>query len=281
MPYYLSEDKKADEKLQIEGWTTLGQYVRKIDPYQRLITIHPTQVGRDQLADDSVLDINMLQTGHGGYGSVPNTVEKVREQLARKPSMPVVVGEVSYEGILHASGAEVQRLTYWAAVLSGTSGYTYGANGIWQVNTRAKAYGPSPHGASWGNTPWEDAYRLEGSTQVSLAKQLLQRYEWWRFESHPEWTDPSGGPDRIEAAFAAGIPGEVRIIYFYAPTQPWFSPTQVCGLEQGLRYKGFFWDPRSGQEFDLGEVRADGEGKWTIPVQPEMKDWVLVLERIQ
>ena len=281
MPYYLSEDKKADEKMQIAGWTELGRYVRQIDPYHRLITIHPTQVGRDQLSDDTVLDINMLQTGHGGYGSVPNTVAKVREQLARKPGMPVVVGEVSYEGILHASGAEIQRLTYWSAVLSGVSGYTYGANGIWQVNTRAKAYGPSPHGASWGNTPWEDAYRLAGSTQVSLAKKLLERYEWWRFEPHPEWTDPSGSSENVEAPFAAGIPGEVRVIYFYAPTQPWFSKTQVCGLEDGLHYRAFFWDPRSGQEFGLGEVSGIKEGKWIIPVQPEMKDWVLVLERVR
>ena len=281
MPYYLSEDKKADEKAQIEGWTELGRYVRQIDPYRRLITIHPTSVGRDQLSDDSILDVNMLQTGHGGYGSVPNTVAKVVEQLRREPKMPVVVGEVSYEGILHASGDEIQRLTYWAAVLSGVSGYTYGANGIWQVNTRAKAYGPSPHGASWGNTPWEDAYRLPGSKQVSLAKKLLERYEWWRFEAHPEWTDPFGSPENIEAPFAAGIPGIVRVIYFYAPTQPWFSKTQVCGLESGLRYQAFFWDPRSGQEFALGEIRGDDAGKWVIPVQPEMKDWVLVLERIR
>ena len=220
----------------------------------------------------------MLQTGHGGYGSVSNTVAKVREQNERVPAMPVVVSEVSYEGILHASGDEVQRLTYWASVLSGAGGYTYGANGIWQVNTRTKPYGPSPHGASWGDTPWEDAYRLAGSAHISLAKKLLMRYEWWRFGSHPEWTDPMGSPTNVDAPFAAGIPREVRVIYFYNPTVPWASPTQVCGLEDGVRYRAFFFNPRDGQEFDLGEVKASDDGKWTIPVQPEMKDWVLVLE---
>jgi hypothetical protein len=281
MPYYLSKDKKGDEKLQIEGWTELAQFVRQLDPHQRLITIHPTQVGRDQLLDDSSLDINMLQTGHGGYGSVSNTITRVREQTERNPHMPVVVGEVSYEGILHDSGAEMQRLVYWSAVLSGASGYTYGANGIWQVNARARPYGPSPHGASWGNTPWEDAYRLEGSTQVGLARRLLERYEWWRFEPHPEWTDPSGSPEKIGAPFAAGIPGIVRVIYFYSPTQPWSSTTQVCRLEDGLQYQAYFWDPRTGQEYPLGEVKASSDGNWLIPIQPEMKDWVLVLERAQ
>lgn len=279
MPYYLSQDKKADEAAQIKGWTELAAYVRQTDPYHRLITVHPTQVGRDQVLDDSLLNINMLQTGHGGYASVPNTIARVQEQLNRQPTMPVVVGEVSYEGILHASGAEVQRLTYWSAVLSGASGFTYGANGIWQVNTRLKAYGPSPHGASWGNTPWEEAYRLEGSRQIGLARRLLQRYEWWRFTTHPEWTDPAGGPENVDAPFAAGIPGVVRVIYFYTPTQPWSSAARVCLLEEGVQYQAFFWDPRTGQEFPLGEVKAGGDGAWTIPVQPEMKDWVLVLER--
>ncbi|MBE0696281.1 MAG: DUF4038 domain-containing protein, partial [Anaerolineaceae bacterium] len=48
MPYYLSANKQADETAQREGWTEIARYVRSLDPYRRLITIHPTQVGRDQ-----------------------------------------------------------------------------------------------------------------------------------------------------------------------------------------------------------------------------------------
>lgn len=150
MPYYLSPDKEQDRDFQIAGWTEIDRYVRQIDPYQRLITIHPTQVGRDQVEDDSILDFNMLQTGHDGYRSVPNTVATVIKEYNRKPTMPVLVGETNYEGILHSTQAEVQRLTFWSAILSGAAGHTYGANGIWQVNTRQQPYGASPHGANWG-----------------------------------------------------------------------------------------------------------------------------------
>ncbi|HUT24213.1 MAG TPA: DUF5060 domain-containing protein, partial [Sumerlaeia bacterium] len=77
MPYYLSEDHEGDKNKQIAGWTEIARYVRQTDPYGRLVTVHPTQVGRDQVEDDALLDFDMLQTGHGGYNSVSNTVSAV------------------------------------------------------------------------------------------------------------------------------------------------------------------------------------------------------------
>ena len=73
--------------------------------------------------------------------------------------MPVLVGEVCYEGILEASRQEIQRFMFWTCILNGAGGHTYGANGIWQVNTRERPFGPSPHGRSWGDVPWDVAAR--------------------------------------------------------------------------------------------------------------------------
>ena len=73
--------------------------------------------------------------------------------------MPVLAGEVCYEGILEASRQEIQRFMFWTCILNGAGGHTYGANGIWQVNTRERPYGPSPHGRSWGDVPWDVAAR--------------------------------------------------------------------------------------------------------------------------
>jgi hypothetical protein len=280
MPYYLSKDKPGDEKMQQAGWTELARYVRSIDSYHRLVTIHPTSVGRDQLLDDSLLDVNMLQTGHDGYKSVPNTIVKVREQVARTPTMPVVVSEVNYDAIIHST-ASIQRLTYWASMLSGAYGFTYGANGIWQLNTRNQPYGPSPHGATWGGLPWDEAAQLPGSGQLGLAKKFLLRFDWQRVESHPEWVEPSGGPENVDVPFAAGIPGELRVIYFYMPT---FAPEyqrqyEVHHLEAGVRYQAYFWDPINDQDYPIDEVIPDVNGTWTIPLQPELRDWVLVMKK--
>ena len=274
MPYYLSEDKEGDVKIQEKGWTEVGSYIKDIDPYQRLLTIH------DHLLPGSRQDLNMLQTGHDGYRSLPNTVTRVREEYARKPNMPVLVGEANYEGIMNGNEDAVQRLTFWASILSGACGHTYGANGLWQLNGVNKPYGASPWGGTWGGFDWEGASQQAGSAQLALGKRLLERYEWWRFEPRQDWIDPAGGPDNPDKPFAAGIPGEVRIIYFYWPTFQIPSPQhRVCKLEAGVPYRAFFWNPRNGQEFDLGDVAPDAAGSWSIPIQPELKDWVVVLER--
>lgn len=278
MPYYLSESKTEDAELQKQGWTEIARYVRETDPFHRLITVHPTQFGRDQVTDDAVLDFEMLQTGHDGYHSVPNTVSSVQQACQRQPHMPVLVSEVNYEGIIHQTHDEVQRLTFWTAILSGAAGFTYGANGIWQINSRHQPYGPSPHGGNWGTTPWEEAIHLPGARQLGLARQLLERFPWWDFAPHPEWVSPAGSATDIQAPFAAGIPGVVRIIYFFKATYAWdANRMQVRDLEATCH--AFFWDPRTGTEHNLGLAEPDADGCWDIPVQPTFSDWVLVLQK--
>ena len=161
MPYYLSETREADAEQQKAGWTEIARAVARVDPFRRPITIHPDTNGREQVLDDSVLDFNMLQAGHSP-DCVGTALRLIRENHTQEPKMPVLVGEYAYEGILHGCNDEVQRLAFWSAMLSGAAGHTYGANGIWQMNTRHEPFGPSPHGGSWGDTPWEDAYRLPG-----------------------------------------------------------------------------------------------------------------------
>ncbi len=195
MPYYLSGDRESDARYQRGEWTRLARFLREIDPYHHAVTIHPTVRGREQVEDPAVLDIEMLQTGHGDRDAIPTTVATVRAAYDEDPRMPVLNGEVCYEGILEASRQEIQRFMFWACVLCGACGHTYGANGIWQVNTHERPYGPSPHGLSWGDTPWERAMHLPGSAHVSLGKQLLERYPWWPSSRTTSGSSHTGQPE--------------------------------------------------------------------------------------
>ena len=105
-----------------------------------------------------------------------------------------------------ASRQEVQRFMFWSAMLSGVGGHTYGANGIWQVNTREKPYGLSPHGHSWGGPAWDIAAALPGSGQLGMAKALLMRYSWWKLEPRPELDRSSLEQGRLLEAFRRGDP---------------------------------------------------------------------------
>jgi Protein of unknown function (DUF4038) len=187
MPYYLSKNKEEDAKLQKEGWTEIGKYVRSIDPFHRMVSIHPMQTARNTVSDLSVLDFNMLQTGHGDRASMPEMVQIVHTAREADPPMPAINSEAAYEGILDTCYDDIIRFHTWTSLLQGMAGHTYGANGIWQLNRKGEPYGKSPHGGNWGETPWDVAMNLPGSRQVGLAKSLLQHYDWFKFEPHSEW----------------------------------------------------------------------------------------------
>lgn len=272
MPYYLSKTPKADVAAQKQGWTEVARYVHSTDPYHHLVTIHN---GRSEVEDPSVLDFDMLQTGHGDRKSIPSTEDHITSAQLKSPRMPVLAGEVCYEGILEASRQEIQRFMFWTCILNGAGGHTYGANGLWQVNTESQPYGPSPHGRTWGNVPWNIAAELPGARHIGLGKGLLMRYEWWRFEPHPEWVEPHWSKDDYQQPYAAGIPGELRVIFI----PPAWNPPKVVSLDPTVAYGAFFFDPASGKQHDVGDVRADSTGSWAVPITPTFADWILVLKK--
>lgn len=288
MPFYLSEDKENDAARQKVGWTELAEYVKDTDPFGTAITIHPGDHGRDQINDPSLLSFDMLQTGHSDRLSLSSTLDTVSDAYAKEPIMPFINSEVCYEGIGEACRQEVQRLMFWSSVLNGAAGHTYGANGIWQVNTREKPYGPSPHGMSWGDLPWEEAYQLPGSAHVALGKRILEKLEWQSFEPHLEWVSPCWTKSdqfmSYYAPSAAGIPGKVRVIYM--PSFTW--SLTVKSLEEDLSYHAYLVSPIDGHIVEVGNVTGDANGEWELALgnppwkmMPIFQDWVLILEAIE
>lgn len=281
MPWYLSKEKEKESNYLKKEWTEVAEYVRKTDGFNRLITTHPTQYGRKQLEKAELLDFEFLQTGHSGILSFPDTIKSIKVSLKKKPKMPVLIGEVNYEGILGSSRDDIQRLTFWSSILSGIAGYTYGANGIWQFNLKSKPFGKSPHGSKWGDIPWKEAYKLPGSKQVGLGKKFLEKYRWWEFHPHPEWVEIKWKQtffkkNKYFVPYAGGIPGKVRIIYL----SPLFAPAgKVKRIEKNIKYKAFFYDPEEGVKYSEIEVKPDSKGNWEIPRAPVFKDLVLVLEK--
>jgi len=273
MPYYLTENREADAALQKEGWTEVMAWVRRTDGYRNLITIHPTHYGREQVDDPGLMDFEMLQTGHGDIDSVPGVIRSVRQSVAAEPPMPIVNAEVNYEGIMGRSWQNVQRLDFYHTMMNGAAGFTYGANGIWQLNTEAEPYGPSPHGRSWGSTPWREAAQLPGSSQVGLGGRFFSELPWWKLERHPEWIDSPAKPEDAYAPVASGIPGRLRVVY----SPHCWNPPRVRGLERGVAYTASWFDPVTGRESVIGPVEPDADDSWTPPFPSEVHDWLLVL----
>ena len=186
MPWYRRqfaspEERQAFMERTRTEWVEVARYLRSIDPFGHPMTTHPTVhpklTASREIIGEELADIQMLQTGHGDTDAIPSTVAQLTEAVAQRPRMPVLNSEVCYEGIGGANREHLQRFMFWACMLSGAAGHAYGANGIWQVNTHERPYGPSPHGMKWGDVPWQEAYRLPGSEHLGVGKRLLERYE--------------------------------------------------------------------------------------------------------
>lgn len=285
-PFMFSKDKEKDREIQKKGWTEVTRYVREVDGGHNLITIGPPGCAesRNEVEDASLLDFDLLQTVHGDWTVIPLHIDTVLTAVKREPRVPVVLGEVCYEGHGGCSGEIIQRFMFWSGILSGLCGHTYGADGLWQVNTRQKPYGNFISGTTYTTTVWEDIYQSPSSSQLGMAKKLLQRYPWWQLEPHPEWIKSgwtqraawNRREDKYFTCFAAGIPKALRIIYF--PTQRHAQPV-LAGIEKDTQYDAFYYDPITGREYPVGDVKPNQQGEWTAPPFPIFQDGILVLEK--
>jgi hypothetical protein len=276
MPYYVHQEFPPGTVDQTKGWIELAQYVRDIDPYRHPKTLHEGASARKLVEDPYLMDFDMPQTGHNDW-LAKNSVRLVSTLRATNPPKPVLVGEVIYEGLQQANYHPVQRHVFWSCLLNGACGHTYGADGIWQMNAPGKPHGPSPFGGTYSDIPWDEAMNLEGSTHVGIGKNLITRYEWWRFEPHQDWVDLTG-------SYAAGIPGEIRLIYIPRRFFEWSGP-KIKKLEKDVTYRAFYFNPATAKEYDLGHLskRTVGEeaDTWQAPWVPMARDWVLVLEKVK
>ena len=285
----LADRHKRDSAFQKSGWTDVARYIRANDPYQRVLTLHPEFMHSclDQLDDPSLIDFELLQTNHDDWWGTPSSLGLLVDELQRAPQRPVMIGEVSYEGLQEHNRQDVVRFGFWSAILSGEAGHTYGAGGIFEMEARTEPYGRTPDGDwhSYLDEPWDVAAQFPGAQQVAWGKKLLLEFEWWRLEPHPEWVDPHWTPEQYRLPFAAFIPGELAIIYL--PTllrdkpdsvHQWVSPT-VGHLDPKVKYEAFWFCPSTAREEAIPEVKVESDGTWVPPVPNEMVDWVLVIAK--
>lgn len=271
MPWYNSGNKEAEAEQLRRKWTEVIRFIRVTDPFQRLVTTHPRRHARDEVLDPNVLDFDMQQTGHGS----PTAQHAARaiEGWSRPPFMPVISGESRYEAleINPPLGAKEAREAFWAHLLnSGCAGHTYGANGIWQVNRPDQRYGKSPGGNDWGGTPWRDAMRLPGSTQLAHAKRFLLTLPWHEL---------APATNLLAGAVAAARSADGRFVLAYTTTD---KPVifDLAGSNGPTTARWF--DPTSGElkPTEPSVAPAQGKSEFTPPGRNAAgdPDWVLAIE---
>ena len=278
------ETEHEHARRQVAMWTEVAAYLKRIDPFRRMLTVHPATdrpvlEGVDPLGNMDLLDCFLIQGGHNEYRALAQSLDQLRYYRSIDPARPAIISEAGWEGMFAGTGPKVQRLLFWGAVLSGMPGHCYGADSLWQMNSRRQPFGPSAFGQTWQDTPWEVAYQWDGARHVAIGKRILENFRWWELEPHPEWIDHPWSPEEPEGVFCAGIPGELRICYVPVAL-PFISEFHLLGLERDRQWWASLYEPTSGRRFNRGPIEVDTEGRWRIVGSPMSQDWVVVLERM-
>jgi hypothetical protein len=292
------EQSEADaaRARQLVGWAALANDVRQLDPFRNPVTAHPAHPDvRSLLGEGAGLDINMLQTSHWSYHTPSSALtsaidallglarpirlgfagalELTAEAVAMRPRMPVINGEPCYEGIMGGNWQDVQRFLFWSGMTSGLAGFTYGANGIWQMNSARE---PLSVPNAWGAGHWEEAMHYPGSRQVGLGRRLLEQVDWSRMTPVGGGSNP---PDRL-GRYASGVDG--RQLYYLpsALLEERFHGMRGLSINiPGDRpVQARFVDPRTLATHPIGQARPESDGTWLPPATPSMEDWILILE---
>jgi hypothetical protein len=207
---------------------------------------------------------------------------------------PEVVGEIGYETLGGTHLEDFQRVAFWLGMLNGAAGYTYGANAVWEAYTADKPFqrwkwsfitwdeGMNLPGSYevglgskllrqyqwWRLEPHPDWVTPRGTTLLEPRSDLTD-FKWGMDEedslfSDDEFAQPMDGilpsgewkarNGNFRLPYAAGIPGELRIIYMPCFGLNCATPATVLGLEPGIRYHAYYWEPSLGMKVDLGSV---------------------------
>jgi hypothetical protein len=283
---------------QLETWTAMARELHHLDPFDNLVTAHPgSPDGRSLLTDPGVLDVNMVQTSHWSYHEPPEAwrrelgrdiglegpirmgftgmLDIVRESVGQEPAMPVINAEPCYEGILGGNWQDVQRFNFWTGWLSGLAGFTYGADGIWQMSSEAEAF--ANHASRWGGAPWQRAMHHEGARQVAAGAGLLRGLPWWTLR--PVASTRAEAAGRVAPYGAAS---DERSIHYLPSILVEERLRGMRDLPIDVPPRGpsraRFVDPSTMAEHPVGPVQPDADGTWRPPEPPTYADWLLIVE---
>jgi len=296
-PDALAETKPID--LRTPGWTEVARYVRATDPYHHPITVHEIPPPYDSaFKDESLTDFDLFQPSHLGWPSIAIEVALLDVHRSRTTvTKPEVVGEIGYEMLGATHFEAFQRAAFWLGMLNGAAGHTYGANPVFEAYSTDKPFQRTKYtfltweegmdlpgsyqvglGAKllqhypwWKFEPHPEWVAPRGTTLLEPHNQVTG-FDLGTFSSfftnefpNPYSVDYPGGEWKkhhgtIFLPYAAGIPGKVRFIYDPCFALACRTPPTVLGLETGVRYHAYFWEPSLGIKIDLGAVERPEPG---------------------
>lgn len=274
-----------------ELYNQLGLYVDATDPYNNLTTVHDLPATSAEFIDGTWCDFVMNEGGHiqGRFDACgwDNVAAK-----ADKAGKPWLEAEAKYENIAGNTPDET-RMIAWLAVMNGSMGFSYGAEGLWELTQNENDWYQNPNGA-WSKTPipWYDAINcVGGTTWMPNMKNFFESTPWWSLEVNPSGITYSGvtAKDGIAKPVAkANADKSYTIVYLPMTSNSDFrsytiganASVTVSGLEAGAEYKAWFYQTKGTYKVDATATKNGTSMTVSFPADLAENDYMLVIEKV-
>lgn len=268
-------DRAPDSDDHFAIFRALGEGLREGDGGRHLMTFHP-QGGRSSgefFHADGWLDLNMFQSGH--HARDIDTAAMLARDYARTPPKPVLDGEPCYED--HPINWRPEngwfddwdvRKAVYGSVFAGGCGVTYGCHDIWQF--LSAQHRP----VSSARTPWQEALKLPGSSQMKHLKRLMLARPYLTRVPDPELLPAGPGEPPGRCAATRDADGSYAFLYTGAGNPITVDLTRL----DAASVTAWWYSPRDGGAAWAGTLPGGGQREFTPPSSGPGHDWVLVLD---
>ena len=259
-------------------WRAMAQGIKDGAVERPLVAYHPAGGEPSTsvvLPDAQWLDINGMQSGHGGGHDVP-VWNWVARDFAIRPAKPTIDLEPNYEdhpvspwprwdaSYGYFTDYDVRKQSY-RSVFAGGAGVTYGHHSVWGF------VGPRNDVINHAMMDWVTALQRPGARQVQFLKNLIL--------SRPS-LDRAADPGLIVAGQGAGnehmvATGDGSYAFVYFPMNDHTATIDLSRL-RAPTVRAWWFDPRTGVGTLLGDIAGGKSREFKSP--PQGPDWVLVLD---
>ncbi len=269
-----------DKQRQLtDEWRKVAQATARYSPYQNLQSVHLATGNSipEIYCGEDWYDFAMCQ---GGHGDMPASCKPYQDFRAAHPDMPLIESETFYEGIRSLEmnprtvTPEIFRRMAYMLMQCGGCGFTYGCNGVWELQ-----WEPGVGGIGWGDMGWWEGLNLPGADQLTIWKKFYESVNWASLkpldardiELVGYWL-PFALPDASPLLTADESRGTI-VGYFTGGAWRSFA---LHGLRDGI-YTGYRMDPATGFKTPM-EVQVEN-GVLQVEVPGKGTDAVLALHR--
>ncbi len=233
----------------------------------------------------SWLDFNMIQSGH----RVGNkNYERIKKDYDTLPVKPTMESEPSYEqhpvqhlfknGVFKA--IDLRQRAYWS-LFAGGFGFTYGANGIWQMDKADKIEQATHH-----NFFWYEALDFEGAKQMAFVRSLMESRPFIHPERVPDQAMVLSENSNAEGHIQCTRADDYSYAMVYSTNGSAFQ-VDLSGFKDH-EVNAWWYNPRDGETYNGNNkhtrkpfkiIQKNGSHTFDPPgAEGVDNDWILVID---